>query len=99
MADQFIEYSETTDLYMEILQEAQRVEDKKLVEMIRRRLGQLRQPIYTSPDGCQIIVFPKSFLPPDSSEAETRFWPKQKYSEIAILLAFYLLVLSGHTLF
>ena len=29
MAEQFNEFNETTDLYLEILREAQRIEDKK----------------------------------------------------------------------
>ena len=52
-------FCQTTDLYLEMLREAQRVEDKKLVQLIRRRLKHMgRSPKFTSA-GCEIICFPR----------------------------------------
>ncbi len=98
MGQQHSEFNETTDLYLEILQEAQRVEDKKLVKIIRKRLRQMRQPVYATPNGCEIIMFPKLFNPPYAPLKEPMFWPKQAFAHIAFILAGYLLLLTGNTL-
>ena len=98
MADRYTEFNETTDLYLEILQEAQEIEDKKLIELIRNRLRQMHQPVYATPDGCQIILFPKLLIPQCRILKESRFWPKQALAHIGIILSFYLLMLTGHTL-
>ena len=97
MAEQFTEFSETTDLYLEILREAQRIEDKKLVRIIQRRLRQVRQPVYATSNGCQIIAFPRLFIPPFPQLKKPQFWPKLAYKQIAIIIAGYLLLLTGHT--
>ena len=98
MVDRYTEFNETTDMYLEILQEAQKVEDKKLIEIIRSRLRQMHEPVYATPDGCQIILFPRLLIPSCQRLNEPRFWPKQALAHIAIILSTYLIMLTGHTL-
>ena len=98
MVDRYTEFNETTDLYLELLQEAQEIEDKKLIELIRNRLRQMHQPVYATPDGCQIILFPKLLIPSCTILKESRFWPKQALAHICIMVSAYLLMLTGHTL-
>jgi hypothetical protein len=92
------EFNETTDLYLEILREAQKIEDKKLVRIIQSRLRQVRQPVYATPNGCRIIAFPRLFAQSFPQLKKPRFWPKLAYTQIAMIIAGYLLLLTGHTL-
>lgn len=52
-------FNETNDLYQEMLMSAQRMEDKKLVRLIKQRL----ECIEASPTGaarkCKVIMFPR----------------------------------------
>ena len=98
MAEQYTEFNETTDLYLEILREAQKIEDKKLVHIIQSRLRQVRQPVYATSNGCQIIAFPRLFMPSLPQLKKPRFWPKLAYAQIAVIIAGYLLLLTGHSL-
>lgn len=98
MSDKSMEFNETTDLYLEILQEAQQVEDMKLIRIIRQRLMYTGPGSYLTADGCEIIFFPAPtpVNPPDTS----RFWPKFAFAQLGILLATYLLILiTGHSIF
>ncbi len=53
------EFNETTDLYLDILIEAQKLEDKKLIQLIRRRLENIEPSPPATGGGCKIIMFPR----------------------------------------
>ena len=55
-------FCQTTDLYLEMLREAQRVEDKKLVALIRRRLKHAAL-LYGRPPAAKSFVFPGTLIP------------------------------------
>ena len=99
MVDRFNEYNETTDLYLAILREAQRVEDKKLIQLITRKLTPEFDMLPPCPagGGCRIIPFPCPLVRPESME-EKPFWPKFAYTQMAILLSGYLAVVFIHGL-
>ena len=93
-------FCQTTDLYLEMLREAQRVEDKKLVQMIRRRLkcGACAPLLTTS--GCEIIAFPRPAYTPMSAPIEDLpFWPRFGLGQIAVFAAIYGLLVSCHAYF
>ena len=96
MADKFDEFNETTDIYLEMLQEAQQIEDRKLILMIHRRLRDLKHASRLTAHGCEIITFPHSFSPTIAPIQDGQFWPKFAHSQIAaILFSYILLVLSN----
>lgn len=102
MGKNFSEYSETTDLYLQILREAQRIEDKRLIHLIQRRLRQLGKTAAGCTDGgCKVILFPQPchFTPQAllSTENMPRFWPKSTFLQLGIYIAAYLLLISAHT--
>lgn len=99
MADRFNEYNETTDLYLAILREAQRVEDKKLIQLITRKLTPEFDMLSSCPagGGCRIIPFPCPLVRSEPME-EKPFWPKFAYTQMAILLSSYLAVVFIHGL-
>ena len=99
MSDKSMEFSETTDLYLEILQEAQQVEDRKLIRIIRQRLMHAGPSPYMTTDGCVIISFPAPAPAAVSPPETSRFWPKFAFGQLGILLATYLLLITGHSLF
>ena len=99
MSKHFMEFNETTDLYLEILQEAQQVEDKKLIRIIRQRLMHSDPNNYQTNDGCEIIFFPVHAPEPVIAPDTSRFWPKFAFAQLGILLFTYLLLLTGHSLF
>jgi len=99
----FFEYNETTDLYLQILREAQRIEDKRLIHLIQQRLRQLGKAAAVCSDSRgNVILFPQccSFPAPAlcSSYTEPRFWLKSTFLQLAIYLLAYLLLISTHTL-
>ena len=51
-------YSETKDLYLELLWQAQRVEDQKLVALIKERLKRRIEPIGVVESCGNVIPFP-----------------------------------------
>ncbi len=76
-------YTETKDLYLEILWQAQRVEDQKLVALIKERLTRRTDNISASEPCGRIIPFPllttgalpKSGFPVPSEEST--LWPRR----------------------
>ncbi len=70
------EYVETTDLYLQILWEAQKVEDKKLVKMMRKRLMQNTPHILPAGFECEVIPFPGSIMPPVPASEDPQIWPQ-----------------------
>ena len=97
MAEPFDQFNETTDIYLEILREAQKIEDRKLIMMIHRRLRELQQSSRLTAHGCEIIPFPGSFSPTIPPLQDGPFWPKFAYSQIAAILFSYILLIVGNT--
>lgn len=97
MPEQFETFCQTTDLYLEMLRDAQRIEDKKLVCLIRNRLRHAgRAPVLTSA-GCEIICFPRRVCESIAAPIEDLpFWPRFGFSQIAAFAAVYGLVISCH---
>jgi hypothetical protein len=86
-------YNETTDLYLEILRKAQEVEDRKLIQIIRSRLKEVRAPSTDTRDGCALILFPK--LPLSVQPAvHADLWPRFELKHIAAILSAYLLLIT-----
>ncbi len=59
MPEPMEEFNETTDLYLEILMEAQRMEDKKLIHLVKQRLETMAPAPPPTRGGCKIIMFPR----------------------------------------
>ena len=92
-------FNETTDLYLQLLRKAQEVEDPRLVGMILERL-KLGAPYLVATDsGCVVIPFPISIPWPEPQPAESCFWPKVAVAQIGCLVAFYALLVVGHSFF
>lgn len=93
-------FCQTTDLYLEMLREAQRVEDKKLVELLRRRLKHVAHPPTLTAGGCEIIRFPRrAYAPLPAPVEDLPFWPRFGFSQIAAFAALYFLLISCHSYF
>ena len=90
-------FCQTTDLYLEMLREAQRVEDKKLVRLIRRRLKHMSRPPKFTSTGCEVICFPRSIYSPMPAPIEDRpFWPRFGFGQILVFAVAYGLLISYH---
>jgi hypothetical protein len=97
MPDHVESFCQTTDLYLEMLREAQRVEDKKLVQLIRCRLKHAARPPVLTAAGCEIICFPRRACGPMPSPIEDLpFWPRFGFGQIAAFAAIYFLLISCH---
>jgi hypothetical protein len=90
-------YNETTDLYLEILREAQRIEDKKLVQLIRGRLKEIKKPAWSTNDGCEVILFPRTIAHSRLLPKHV-YWPKFQWLHITTFLSAYLMLVLGITL-
>lgn len=98
MPEQVRTFCQTTDLYLEMLREAQRVEDKKLIQLIRRRLKHAAHPPVQTSTGCEIICFPRhAYMPMPTAIKDLPFWPRFGYGQVAVLAAIYFLLISCHT--
>lgn len=90
-------FCQTTDLYLEMLREAQRVEDKKLVQLIRRRLKHAARPPILTATGCEIICFPRRvYMPMPAPVEDLPFWPRFGLGQIAVFAGIYFLLISCH---
>ena len=100
MPGQIETFCPTTDLYLEMLREAQRVEDRKLVRLIRNRLRHAGRPPALSSAGCEIICFPRRVCGPIVAPIEDLpFWPRFGFGQIAAFAAVYCLFISCHAYF
>jgi hypothetical protein len=76
-------YIETRDIYLEILWQAQRVEDQKLVALIKKRLAQGPQRVSAAEPFGKIIPFPllaagtTSMARLPLPKAEPTLWPRR----------------------
>ena len=91
-------YSETTDLYREILRDAQRIEDQKLILIIQQRLKILGTASCFTSSGCEIISLPGSMTLPIQSPEDGPFWPKLDYIQPVIIFIAYLLLITTHSI-
>jgi hypothetical protein len=99
LSESYEPFYPTTDIYLEMLRDAQRVEDRKLIRMIRQRLkGVQRAPVLT-PCGCEIIFFPRAEYPGRPSVEDLPFWPRRLVRELVVLAAGYALLIVSHTFF
>ncbi len=97
MPAQIETFCQTTDLYLEMLREAQRVEDKKLVRLIRDRLRHAGRPPALTSAGCEIIGFPRRVCGPLATPIEDLpFWPRFGLGQITAFVAVYGLLISCH---
>ena len=88
-------FCQTTDLYLEMLREAQRAEDKKLVQLLRERLKHISRPPVLTSAGCEIICFPRHVgLPMPSPIEDLPFWPRFGFGQIAAFVGIYFLLIS-----
>ena len=93
------EFNETTDLYLQLLRRAQEVEDPRLVSMILERLKSESSPLAAAGSGCIIIPFPPLSTAPEAGPDEPCFWPRVAVVQVCYILAFYALVVAGHSFF
>lgn len=91
-------YSETIDLYREILREAQRIEDKRLIQIIQQRLKSLGNVSFFTSSGCEVINFPGSMALPIQPLEDRPFWPKFDHIQIGIILIAYLILITTHSI-
>lgn len=77
MSNQFDGYDPSTDQYLQMLRVAQRIEDKKLAELIRARLKRHADKILISRSGCEIIKFPNPWVPAPVLPEKRQMWPRQ----------------------
>lgn len=98
MTDTTDQYIETTNLYWEMLWKAQRIEDKKLVHLIRRRLSDLTSQPHPAPLSCQIIPFPAPVpaATPLARKSPFSFWPKYPLTGALSFLAAYFMIIAVH---
>ena len=100
MPAQLETYYQATDLYLQMLREAQRVEDKKLVRLIRNRLRHAGRPPVLTSAGCEIICFPRRVCAPIGAPIEDLpFWPRFGFRQIAAFAAIYCILISCHIYF
>jgi hypothetical protein len=95
MTDTKDQYIETTNLYWEMLWKAQRIEDKKLVELIRRRLAEPKGRPFRNASPCRVIPFhePAAAVAPLPCEATFSFWPKYPLTgTLSFLGAYFMLI-------
>ena len=90
-----IGFSETTDFYLEILRDAQMVEDKKLVRMVIQRLKKKDSDLNIFKEPAEIIPFPVPFSPPVKITSGRQLWPKFELAQMMIILTTYLLFVAG----
>jgi len=95
MADGCIEYEETNDLYLQMLWEAQKVDDKRLAKMILRRLTTRRQ-LSEAREAVSGTVIPFPLKPAlcISAEPESTFWKQGQFWQ-DLLQFFTMLLIAG----
>jgi len=74
-------YSETTDLYLQMLRNAQQIEDKKLVKLIVKRIHQTTPALatYVTDSGCEITPFPLPYISRFPARSNPEFWLELKF--------------------
>jgi hypothetical protein len=96
MTDFKDQYVETTDLYLEMLWQAQRVEDRKLVGLLHQRLLRLTVSSPCKPVVCRIIPFPAQPGKTPCLDTASGFWPANPATNtLAYLASYCLLIFTG----
>ncbi len=101
MKTRFDEYHENADLYLEMLRDAQLVEDLKLVRMIKRRLETASECVHDQAlTNCKIIQFPcYAAMPMQPIERQQSvFWPQFAGTQVAFISVSYLCIVMGRLL-
>ena len=93
-------YSETRDIYLEILHNAQKVEDRKLIKLIGSRLKEFSLAEAALDQGCEIIPFPAACsIAPAASPMVTpesnTFWPRFGFRHILWFSFCYVALIVG----
>jgi hypothetical protein len=99
LSESYEPFYQPTDLYLEMLRDAQRVEDRKLIRMIRSRLKHVRRAPILTPCGCEVIFFPRTEIPCRPPIEDLPFWPRRLVRELLVLAAGYALLIVTHTIF
>ena len=82
-------YNDTTDIYLQILWSAQKIEDRKLILMIMDRLTNQALPIGEQSLPCEVIPFPGAYTPPLAPEDSLQLWPSRPQFQALLLFAGY----------
>lgn len=94
------DYSQTNDLYLQMLREAQRVEDRRLAAMILQRLkDNVHLSTHRENDNL-IIPFPCPFIPSllTPNDPSARVWPKNIVTHTLAAVAGYVaLILTSYS--
>lgn len=97
------DYHGMRDQYLEILWTAQKVEDRRLTELILRRLKDMAYEMAISPaPACEIIPFPNIVaqpLGPASEDDLAHPWPKQPLRHLLSFACGYFVVVLFFGLF
>ena len=78
-------YNDTTDLYLQILWSAQKIEDRKLIAMIKDRLTHQALPIGEESLPCEVIPFPGAYRPPLTGDSGPQLWPSRPQFQVCSL--------------
>ena len=87
-------YNDTTDLYRQILWSAQKIEDRKLIAMIKERLTNQALPLGEESLPCEVIPFPGVYHPRPASESGPQLWPSRPQFQALLLFAGYWSVIT-----
>ena len=83
------DYFEATDLYLEMLYTAQKVEDQKLMAIIRRRLKDQAHKMMIPESGCEVIVFPLGMNTTLVMPEEKQLWPQKPFRHLMAIFISY----------
>ncbi|MCG6893218.1 MAG: hypothetical protein LJE65_06400 [Desulfobacteraceae bacterium] len=96
MTDGCVDYDETTDLYMQMLWEARKVEDKRLAKLILHRIQSRRPSERVGKEAnANIVPFPMAQALCVPSEPEIPFWKQQQFWQDVILFGAFLSFFIG----
>ena len=93
MIDLKAQYIETTNLYLEMLWQAQRIEDRKLVALLHRRLFGPTTPKTNEAPCCRIFPFPATAGQIHHPLPIPAFWPSRPVTITLAGVATYCLLL------
>ena len=97
------DYYGTRDQYLELLWTAQKVEDRRLTELVLLRLKDMAIEMAVSPTpACEIIPFPSIIVQPLGSDSEPEPihpWPRQPLPHLLSFLCGYWVVVLFFGLF
>ena len=90
MDDNNRDYHCMRDHYLELLWAAQKVEDRRLTELILRRLKDTALEMTTAPaPACEIIPFPRTIVCADGYDEIRLIWPRQPLRHLLSMICGY----------